>query len=93
MKKKSPPAAKPQPTPSETRSGETRRPIERIFTIHEAILRGRYPNCRRLSEKIGVTQKTIQRDITFMQNDLGCPSSMTRSSTAIFIPARSTTFP
>lgn len=66
MKKKSPPAAKPKPAPSETRSGETRRPIERIFTIHEAILRGRYPNCRRLSEKIGVTQKTIQRDITFM---------------------------
>jgi predicted DNA-binding transcriptional regulator YafY len=60
-------------TSSETRSGETRRPIERIFTIHEAILRGRYPNCRRLAEQIGVTQKTVQRDITFMQNDLGLP--------------------
>lgn len=73
MKKKSQPAETPRTISAETRSGETRRPIERIFTIHEAILRGRYPNCRRLAEQIGVTQKTIQRDITFMQNDLGLP--------------------
>ena len=73
MKKKSQPAETPRSASAETRSGETRRPIERIFTIHEAILRGRYPNCRRLAEQIGVTQKTIQRDITFMQNDLGLP--------------------
>lgn len=73
MKKKSDFVDPPLPSPSETRSGETRRPIERIFTIHEAILRGRHPNCRRLAEEIGVTQKTIQRDITFMQNDLGLP--------------------
>ena len=56
-----------------TRSGETRRPIERIFTIHQAIQRGRFPNCRQLAEQIEVTQKTIQRDISFMQNDLGLP--------------------
>ena len=58
---------------SSDRSGETRRPIERIFTIHQAILRGRYPNCRQLAEEIEVTQKTIQRDITFMQRNLGLP--------------------
>lgn len=58
---------------SRSRSGETRRPIERIFTIHQAIQRGRFPNCRQLAEEIEVTQKTIQRDITFMQNDLGLP--------------------
>ncbi len=56
-----------------TRSGETRRPIERIFTIHQEIQRGRFPNCRQLAEQIEVTQKTIQRDISFMQNDLGLP--------------------
>ncbi|MDF1862124.1 MAG: WYL domain-containing protein [Verrucomicrobiales bacterium] len=56
-----------------SRSGDTRRPIERIFTIHQAIQRGRFPNCRQLAEQIEVTQKTIQRDITFMQNDLGLP--------------------
>jgi proteasome accessory factor B len=55
------------------RRGDTRRPIERIFTIHQAIQRGRFPNCRQLAEQIEVTQKTIQRDISFMQNDLGLP--------------------
>lgn len=55
------------------RHGNTRRPLERIFAIHEAIQRVRYPNCRQLAEQIEVTQKTIQRDITFMQNDLGLP--------------------
>jgi predicted DNA-binding transcriptional regulator YafY len=58
---------------SEHRNGETRRPIERIFAIHQAIRRGHFPNCRTLAEQIGVTQKTIQRDITFMQRDLGLP--------------------
>ena len=55
------------------RCGDTRRPIERIFTIHQAIQRGRFPNCRQLAEQIEVTQKTIQRDITFMQNELDLP--------------------
>jgi len=55
------------------RSGQTRRPLERIFAIHEAVQRGRFPNCRQLAEQIEVTQKTIQRDITFMQNELGLP--------------------
>ncbi|MBU6180032.1 MAG: WYL domain-containing protein [Verrucomicrobia bacterium] len=55
------------------RAGDTRRPIERIFAIHEAIRRGHFPNCRTLSEQIGVTRKTIQRDVTFMQQDLGLP--------------------
>jgi proteasome accessory factor B len=55
------------------RRGDTRRPIERIFTIHEEIQRGRHPNCRQLAARIEVTQKTIQRDISFMQNQLGLP--------------------
>jgi proteasome accessory factor B len=60
--------------PSKTpRSGETRRPIERIFRIHEQVQRGRFPNCRKLAEKINVTQKTMQRDINFMRDDLGLP--------------------
>ena len=59
--------------PSENRQGETRRPIERIISIHQSVRRGRYPNCRTLAEEIGVTQKTIQRDVTFMQRDLGLP--------------------
>ena len=71
--KKSAPGKKLSEKPKGSRSGDTRRPIERIFTIHQAIQRGRFPNCRQLAEQIEVTQKTIQRDITFMQNDLGLP--------------------
>lgn len=55
------------------RSGETRRPLERIFTIHNAIVRGRFPNCRSLADQIEVTPKTIQRDINFMRDDLDLP--------------------
>lgn len=60
-------------SPSENRQGETRRPIERIFAIHQSVRRDRYPNCRTLASEIGVNPKTIQRDITFMQKDLGLP--------------------
>lgn len=64
---------------STARAGDTRRPIERIFTIHQEVQRGRFPNCSQLAEKIEVTPKTIQRDITFMQNDLGLPLEYDRS--------------
>ena len=57
-KKKSPPAAKGRS--GDTRRGDTRRPLERIFAIHEAIQRGRFPNCRQLAEKIEVTQKQLR---------------------------------
>jgi predicted DNA-binding transcriptional regulator YafY len=70
MKKR---AAARKPSRSESRNGETRRPIERIFAIHQAIRRGGFPNCRTLAEQIGVTQKTVQRDVSFMQRDLGLP--------------------
>ena len=66
------------------RSGQTRRPLERIFSIHQEIIRGRYPNCRQLAEQIEVTQKTIQRDISFMQNDLGLPLEYDRSNHGYF---------
>ena len=55
------------------RSGDTRRPLERILTIHQAISRGRYPNCRKLADEIEVTQKTIQRDVSFMRDELDLP--------------------
>ena len=70
MKKKK---AVPKGTKSPERAGGTLRPMERILTIHQEIQRGRFPNCRQLAEKIEVTQKTIQRDITFMQHSLGLP--------------------
>ncbi len=63
----------PKTTHTNGRNGETRRPIKRNFAIHQAIRRGRFPNCRTFAEAIGVNPKTIQRDVTFMQKNLGLP--------------------
>lgn len=55
------------------RAGVTRAPMKRIYVIHEAILAGRYPNCRKLGEQLEVSDKTIQRDIDFMRDELRLP--------------------
>lgn len=55
------------------RIGKTRRPIFRIYKIHEAIRSGRYPNCSQLAKDLSVQPKTIQRDITFMRDELQLP--------------------
>jgi predicted DNA-binding transcriptional regulator YafY len=58
---------------SRSRVGITRRPLLRIYEIHAAILQGHYPNCTTLAQKLSVERKTIQRDITFMRDELGLP--------------------
>jgi proteasome accessory factor B len=47
--------------------------LERITAIHSSILSGKLPNCRKLSEELSVTPKTIQRDIEFMRDRLRLP--------------------
>jgi len=58
---------------SHRRAGITRRPLVRIYEIHAAIRHGDYPNCSVLASKLGVQRKTIQRDITFMRDELRLP--------------------
>jgi len=58
---------------SRRRVGITRRPLLRIYEIHAAILQGDYPNCSQLALKLSVERKTIQRDITFMRDELNLP--------------------
>jgi predicted DNA-binding transcriptional regulator YafY len=55
------------------RVGMARRPLSRIYRIHEEIMSGSYPNCTSLAEEFGVERKTIQRDITFMRDELRLP--------------------
>jgi predicted DNA-binding transcriptional regulator YafY len=55
------------------RVGNSRRPLERITKIHEMVRRGGYPNCSGIAAEIEVTPKTIQRDITFMRDELQLP--------------------
>jgi predicted DNA-binding transcriptional regulator YafY len=55
------------------RIGKTRRPLFRIYEIHEAIRSGTYPNCNQLAKQLSVQRKTIQRDISFMRDELKLP--------------------
>ena len=45
----------------------------RISVIHEEILRGRYPNARRLAEQLDVSVSSIGRDIEHMRSFLRAP--------------------
>lgn len=76
MKTRSRPAPKSSvvnPAVHAPRDGSTRRPIQRIYEIHSVICKGTLPNCSTLAERLGVTRKTIQRDINFMRDSLGLP--------------------
>lgn len=55
------------------RVGISRRPLFRIYEIHAAIQSGAYPNCSQLAQRLSVQRKTIQRDITFMRDELNLP--------------------
>jgi predicted DNA-binding transcriptional regulator YafY len=45
----------------------------RVLEIHKFVQTGTYPNCSTLAAEIEVTPKTIQRDISFMRDQLGMP--------------------
>lgn len=55
------------------RSGVSRPALWRVMEIHKVIRAGRFPNCSTLAKEIEVTPKTIQRDISFMRDQLGLP--------------------
>lgn len=45
----------------------------RVLEIHKIIRTGKHPNCSSLAKEIEVTPKTIQRDVSFMKDQLGLP--------------------
>ncbi len=55
------------------RLGVSRPAIWRVQEIHRIIRAGGHPNCSTLAKEIEVTAKTIQRDISFMRDQLGMP--------------------
>lgn len=44
-----------------------------MMRLHQRLLAGDFPNCRKLSDELEVSAKTIQRDIDFMRDQLGLP--------------------
>ena len=51
----------------------SRPPLERMLRLHERLMAGTFPNCRKLAGELEVSAKTIQRDIDFMRDRLGLP--------------------
>lgn len=54
-------------------SGGSKIQMERVYAILEAVKGGGYPNCRKLGEILECSAKTVQRDVTFMQDRLNVP--------------------
>jgi predicted DNA-binding transcriptional regulator YafY len=44
-----------------------------MMTIHNIVSMNRTPNCKSLSERLGVDPRTVQRDITFMRDSWDLP--------------------
>jgi predicted DNA-binding transcriptional regulator YafY len=55
------------------RSGVSRPALWRVMEIHKILRAGGFPNCSTLAREIEVTTKTIQRDVSFMRDQLGLP--------------------
>jgi predicted DNA-binding transcriptional regulator YafY len=50
-----------------------RPPMARMLAIHRALKAGEYPNARTLARRLEVTPRTIQRDITYLGDQLQAP--------------------
>lgn len=68
-----PPRLRPEAAATAFRSGVSRPALWRVLEIHKILRAGRHPNCTTLAKEIEVTPKTIQRDISFMRDQLGLP--------------------
>ena len=53
--------------------GYSRPPLARMIRLHEWLMSGRYPNCRKIAEEFEVSGKTVQRDVNFMRDQMGLP--------------------
>ena len=48
-------------------------PILRMLRIHQLIQGRRYPNVPDLARSLGVSQRTVQRDVETMRDRMGAP--------------------
>ena len=52
--------------------------LHRLYFIHQAVVEGTLPTCRRLAEKLEVNPRTINRDLDFLRDDWGAPLEFDR---------------
>ena len=51
--------------------GVSRPPVMRMMRIEKRLKAGGYPNCRTLARELEVSEKTVQRDIDMMRDQIG----------------------
>ncbi|HNQ90994.1 MAG TPA: WYL domain-containing protein [Verrucomicrobiota bacterium] len=56
-----------------TQERSSRPPWERMMRIHERIQAGGYPNCVGMAKEMGVSLRTVKRDVEFMTERLKMP--------------------
>jgi len=71
----------------------SRPPLARMLQLHQRLLSGSFPNCRKLSDELEVSAKTIQRDIEFMRSQLGLPIEYDQLQFGFFYTEPVTSFP
>lgn len=73
--------------------GKSRPPLSRMLIIHNLLLSNKFPNRRNLSERFGVSQKTVERDIAFMRDQLELPIEYDSSKYGFIYTGKVTQFP
>src|SRR3954453_821876 len=65
----------PSPTPPRRRGPHLSRRTtwERLSVIDDLLRAGRYPSAKSMALKLGVTERTITRDINFLKTERGLP--------------------
>jgi proteasome accessory factor B len=56
-----------------SRRGLSRPSMARIHQMHRSLSKGEYPNFRKLAKKLGVSEKTVQRDLDLMRDRMELP--------------------
>ncbi|MEJ6573098.1 MAG: WYL domain-containing protein [Akkermansiaceae bacterium] len=74
-------------------SGGGKVQMRRIYAIVEAVNGGGYPNCRSLADRLEVTQKTIQRDVSFIRDQLDLPLEYNKTMHGYEFTSDVTNFP
>jgi predicted DNA-binding transcriptional regulator YafY len=62
----------------------TKSQFSRILALDQQIRTGKYPNCILFAEEWEVSQKTVQRDIDFLRDQLGAPLEYSRERKGFF---------
>lgn len=78
---------------AESDQRSARPPLERMMRIHQEIAHGGFPNCRSMAERLEVSAKSIQRDLTFMRDRLGLPLEYDATKYGYYYTEPSVNFP